>query len=46
VGKTDLLNTATAGGLSLVDIAQENVDELRKRYLDGFDQNRSIKRQV
>ena len=31
-------------GVSLEDVAQINVDKLRKRYPDGFAQNRSINR--
>ncbi len=40
-----LAEAASASGLSLGDIASENVDKLRKRYPDGFDQDRSINRQ-
>ena len=36
---------ASAIGLSLGDIAQTNVDKLRKRYPEGFSQERSINRQ-
>lgn len=32
---------ATVLGLSLDDIAQRNIDKLRKRYPDGFDTERS-----
>jgi NTP pyrophosphatase (non-canonical NTP hydrolase) len=35
---------ATVLGLSLDDIAQRNVDKLRKRYPDGFDTERSRNR--
>ena len=35
---------ATVLGLSLDDIAQKNVDKLRKRYPEGFDPERSRNR--
>ena len=35
---------ATVLGLSLDDIAQRNIDKLRKRYPDGFDTKRSRNR--
>ena len=35
---------ATVLGLSLDDIAQRNVDKLRKRYPEGFDSERSRNR--
>ena len=35
---------ATVLGLSLDDIAQRNIDKLRKRYPDGFDTERSRNR--
>ena len=35
---------ATVLGLSLDDIAQKNVDKLRKRYPEGFDAERSKNR--
>lgn len=37
---------ATACGLDLSQIAGENVQKLRQRYPDGFDQERSINRDV
>lgn len=36
---------ATAMGLSLDDIAQQNIDKLRRRYPDGFSAERSINRE-
>ncbi len=39
-----LAEAATACGLSLEEIAQENVAKLRRRYPDGFSQERSINR--
>ena len=35
---------ATVQGLSLDDIAQHNIDKLRKRYPEGFDPERSRNR--
>jgi NTP pyrophosphatase (non-canonical NTP hydrolase) len=35
---------ATACGLTLGDIAHNNVEKLRRRYPDGFSQDRSINR--
>jgi NTP pyrophosphatase (non-canonical NTP hydrolase) len=35
---------ATVLGLSLDDIAQRNIDKLRRRYPEGFDPARSINR--
>lgn len=40
-----LAEAATASGLDLNLIAQENVDKLLKRYPDGFSQQDSINRQ-
>jgi len=39
-----LAEAATAAGLSLDDIGQENVDKLLKRYPEGFSQEKSIHR--
>ena len=39
-----LSEAATASGLSLNEIAQENVDKLIKRYPEGFSQESSINR--
>ena len=39
-----LAEAATASGLNLEEIAQENVDKLRKRYPEGFSQENSIHR--
>jgi NTP pyrophosphatase (non-canonical NTP hydrolase) len=39
-----LAEAATACGLSLEEIAQENIAKLRRRYPDGFSQERSINR--
>ena len=36
---------ATALGVTLDEIAQGNVDKLRRRYPDGFDPERSIHRE-
>lgn len=36
--------TATGLGVSLEEVAQHNVDKLRKRYPDGFDAERSVHR--
>ena len=35
---------ASGLGVSLSDIAQHNIDKLKKRYPDGFDAERSINR--
>lgn len=39
-----LAEAATACGLSLGDIAMENIAKLKRRYPDGFSQERSINR--
>jgi NTP pyrophosphatase (non-canonical NTP hydrolase) len=39
-----LAEAATAAGLSLHAIAEQNVDKLRQRYPDGFSQENSINR--
>jgi NTP pyrophosphatase (non-canonical NTP hydrolase) len=39
-----LAEAATASGLNLGEIAQENVDKLLKRYPEGFSQENSINR--
>lgn len=39
-----LAEAATASGLNLGEIAQENVDKLLKRYPEGFSQEDSINR--
>ena len=39
-----LAEAATAAGLSLNEIAQENVNKLLKRYPEGFSQENSINR--
>lgn len=39
-----LSGIATECGLSLEDIALENIDKLKRRYPDGFSQERSINR--
>lgn len=36
--------TATGLEISLEDVAQYNIDKLRKRYPDGFDPERSVHR--
>lgn len=36
---------ATACGLSLGDIGRQNIEKLRRRYPDGFDEGRSINRE-
>ena len=41
-----IAEAASACGLSLDEIARQNVEKLRKRYPDGFDQERSINRSV
>ena len=40
-----LAEAASASGLSLTDIAQQNVDKLRARYPDGFSEERSRNRE-
>ncbi len=40
-----LAEAASACGLQLGDIAQQNVDKLRLRYPEGFSQERSINRE-
>lgn len=40
-----LAEAATAAGLNLSDIAQENVNKLLKRYPEGFSQDNSINRE-
>jgi NTP pyrophosphatase (non-canonical NTP hydrolase) len=40
-----LAEAATAAGLNLDEIAQENVDKLFKRYPEGFSQKDSINRE-
>lgn len=40
-----LAEAATASGLDLNEIAQENVDKLIKRYPEGFSQESSINRE-
>lgn len=40
-----LAEAATASGLDLNEIAQENVEKLLKRYPDGFSQESSINRE-
>ena len=40
-----LAEAATATGLNLGEIAQENVDKLLKRYPEGFSQENSINRE-
>lgn len=39
-----LAETSTAIGYSLEDIFQMNIDKLKKRYPEGFDQLKSIRR--
>lgn len=39
-----IAQTATGLGVSLEEVAQHNVDKLRKRYPDGFDAERSVHR--
>lgn len=41
-----LAEAASASGLTLNDIAQQNVDKLRARYPDGFSEERSRNRKV
>lgn len=36
--------TAAAMGVTLEEVAQRNIDKLRKRYPDGFDADRSLHR--
>ena len=38
--------TAAALGLTLEEVAQHNVEKLRKRYPDGFEAERSLHREV
>ena len=40
-----LAEAATAAGLDLNEIAQENVDKLLKRYPEGFSQENSVNRE-
>ncbi|MBT3390488.1 MAG: nucleoside triphosphate pyrophosphohydrolase family protein [Chloroflexi bacterium] len=40
-----LAEAASAVGVSLEQIAQENVEKLRQRYPEGFSQERSINRE-
>lgn len=40
-----LAETATALDLNLEDIFEANIEKLRKRYPEGFDSQRSIKRE-
>lgn len=40
-----LAEAATASGLDLAQIAQENVGKLLKRYPEGFSQHKSINRE-
>ncbi|MEA3350528.1 MAG: nucleoside triphosphate pyrophosphohydrolase family protein [Chloroflexota bacterium] len=40
-----LAEAATAIGIPLGEIAQQNVDKLRQRYPEGFSQERSINRE-
>lgn len=37
--------TAAARGVTLGEVAQRNVDKLRKRYPEGFDADRSLNRE-
>jgi NTP pyrophosphatase (non-canonical NTP hydrolase) len=39
-----LANIATVSGLNLSDIAEKNIEKLKKRYPEGFSQERSINR--
>lgn len=39
-----LTEAATASGLSLEDIASQNINKLKERYPDGFNQEKSINR--
>ncbi len=41
-----LAEAATASGLNLNEIAQDNVDKLLKRYPEGFSQENSINREI
>lgn len=38
--------TASALGVTLEEVAQHNVEKLRKRYPEGFDAERSLNREV
>lgn len=40
-----LAEAATASGINLNEVAQENVDKLLKRYPEGFSQENSINRE-
>lgn len=40
-----LAEASTALGVSLEDVAQRNIDKLRKRYPDGFSADRSVNRE-
>ena len=39
-----IAQTATGLGVTLDDVAQHNIDKLKKRYPDGFDAERSVHR--
>ena len=39
-----IAQTATGLDVTLDEVAQHNVDKLRKRYPDGFDSERSVRR--
>jgi hypothetical protein len=41
-----LAEAVTACGLHLDDVAQMNVEKLRRRYPEGFSQERSINRKA
>jgi len=41
-----IAEAATACGLSLGDLAQQNINKLRKRYPEGFSEERSRNRNV
>ena len=41
-----IAEAASACDLSLGEVAQQNVEKLRRRYPNGFEQERSINRQV
>lgn len=41
-----IAETAAALGVTLEEVAQHNVDKLRKRYPEGFDADRSLHREV
>ena len=40
-----LAETAHALGVSLDEVLERNIDKLKKRYPEGFDENRSIHRE-